>query len=119
MAIQNPLYLYLNLDKVFRAHVKVNLMECSLRSFATSVYKVTKHLGLIFANDAPKIWNDLPDDVRLATSLHSLCTSIPTLISAFPSTLSVALTPAMSQFNDYSSLLFFCLVRLESVFRWR
>ena len=61
--------------------------------FATSVYKSTKHFGLGFACDAPTIWNDLPDDEHLATSLQSvqkeaqnlsLCTSTSTLISAFP-----------------------------------
>ena len=31
----------------------------------------------------------------------------------------MVLTLAMSQFYDYSFLLFFCLVHLESVFRWR
>ena len=39
--------------------------------FAPSVYKSTKHFGLSFAYDAPKIWNDLPDDERLANSHHS------------------------------------------------
>ena len=39
--------------------------------FATSLYKSSKHFGLSFAHDAPKIWNGLPDDVRSATSLHS------------------------------------------------
>ena len=48
----------------------------------------------------------------------SLCKSISTRISAFPG-ISVALTPAMSQVNDYSSLHFFCLVHLESVFKSR
>ena len=38
---------------------------------ATSIYKSFKHFGLSFAYDAPKIWNDLPDDVHSATSLHS------------------------------------------------
>ena len=33
--------------------------------------------------------------------------------------LSMALTPAMSQVNDYSFFCFFCLLCLESVFRWR
>ena len=42
-----------------------------LPHFATSLYKSSKHFGLSFAYDAPKIWNDLPDDVRSATSLHS------------------------------------------------
>ena len=39
--------------------------------FATSIHKSSKHFGLSFTYDAPKIWNDLPDDVRSATSLHS------------------------------------------------
>ena len=39
--------------------------------FTTSLYKSSKHFNLSFAYDAPKIWNDLPDDVRSATSLHS------------------------------------------------
>ena len=39
--------------------------------FATSIYKSSEHFGLSFAYDAPKIWNDLPDDVRAAISLHS------------------------------------------------
>ena len=34
--------------------------------------KSSKHFGLSFAYDAPKIWNDLPDDVHSATSLYSL-----------------------------------------------
>ena len=69
------------------------------------LYK-SNHFGLSFDNDAPKIWNDLPDDVQSATisertskpiSLHkhihpNLC---------FSWFLSVALTPAMSQVNDY------------------
>ena len=57
--------------------------------FATFVYKSTKHFGLSFAYDAPKIWNDLPDDESSATSLHSfrkklICTNISPLISPFP-----------------------------------
>ena len=39
--------------------------------FATSKYKSSKHFGLSSVYDVPKIWNGLPDDVRLATSLHS------------------------------------------------
>ena len=36
-----------------------------------SIYKSTKQFGLSFAYDAPKIWNELPDDVRSATSIAS------------------------------------------------
>ena len=70
--------------------------------FATSVYKSAKHFGLRFAYDAPKIWNDLPDNGNqslLATHLEeaqnlSLCKSIPTLTAAFSLSFSMALTPA-------------------------
>ena len=89
------------------------------------MHKSTKHFGISFAYDAPKIWNDLSDDVHLATSLHSFrnlkAISLHKHIHpnfCFSWYLSVALTPAMSMVNDYSFLLF-CLVCLESVFRWR
>ena len=41
-----------------------------ISQFVTSVHKSTKHFGLSFAYDAPKIWNDLPDDVRSASSAN-------------------------------------------------
>ena len=78
--------------------------------FATSLYKSSKHFGLSFAYDAPKIW----DVVRPLLSTHSEGSSKP--ISShkhthpdfcFPSFLSVALTLAMSQVYDYSFLLLF------------
>ena len=50
--------------------------------FATSVYKSTKHFGLSFAYDAPNIWNDLPDNVCLATSLHSFRKKLKTYLFA-------------------------------------
>ena len=34
-----------------------------------SIYKSKKHFGLSFAYDAPRIWNDLPDDILTAKSL--------------------------------------------------
>ena len=39
--------------------------------YQPSIYKSTKQFGLSFAYDAPKIWNELPDDVRSATSIAS------------------------------------------------
>ena len=39
--------------------------------FHSSVFKSAKHFGHSFAFDAPKIWNDLPQDVRSATSVAS------------------------------------------------
>ena len=39
--------------------------------YQPSIYKSTKQFGLSFAYDAPKIWNEFPDDVRSATSIVS------------------------------------------------
>ena len=50
--------------------------------FATSIYKSSKHFGLSFAYDAPKIWNDLLDGVCLATSLHSFIRKLKTYLFA-------------------------------------
>ena len=50
--------------------------------FATSIYKSFKHFGLSFAFDAPKIWNDLPDDVHSAISLHSFRRKLTTYLFA-------------------------------------
>ena len=50
--------------------------------FATSIYKSSMHFGLSFAYDAPKIWNDLPKDVRSATSLHSFRRKLKTCLFA-------------------------------------
>ena len=51
--------------------------------FATSVYKSSTHFGLSFAYDAPKIWNDLPDDVVHSTaSLHSFRKKLKTYLFA-------------------------------------
>ena len=94
--------------------------------FATTVHKSTKHFGLSFAYDAAKICNDLSDDVRSATSFHSyrkklktypLCTSISILISVFPVSLRGA-DPLCLRLMIIV-FCFFCLVCLESVYRWR
>ena len=50
--------------------------------FATSIYKSSKHFGLSFAYDTPKIWNDLPDDVHSATSLQSFRRKLKTYLFA-------------------------------------
>ena len=39
--------------------------------FILSVHKSTKQFGFGFAYDAPKVWNELPDDISSATSLFS------------------------------------------------
>ena len=52
--------------------------------FATLIYNASKHFELSFAYDVPKIWNDLPDDVRSATSLHSFRSKLKTYLFAQP-----------------------------------
>ena len=39
--------------------------------FVPSILESTKQLGTSFAYDASKIWNDIPGDVSLATSVFS------------------------------------------------
>ena len=45
-----------------------------------SIYKSKKYFGLSFAFDAPRIWNDLPDDVRSAKSLSSFRKKLKTYL---------------------------------------
>ena len=54
--------------------------------YHSSLYKSAKQFGLSFAFDGPKIWNDLPDDVRGATSLASFRRRLKTYLfsKAFP-----------------------------------
>ena len=52
-----------------RASKSGNLL-LEIPQFIPSVHKSARHFGYSFAYDAPKIWNDLPDDVRSATSIH-------------------------------------------------
>ena len=57
---------------VLIAPVEVNMIVWYLKSlFVPSVHKSTRHFGLSFAYDAPKIWNDLPDDVRSNSSVNT------------------------------------------------
>ena len=41
-------------------------------NFTSLIFKSTMHFGLSCANDAPVIWNNLPDNVYSATSLSSI-----------------------------------------------
>ena len=71
MVIQYILYLFLNADKVSITHKsQADGVFLEVSHFATLIYRSSKHFGFCFAHDAPKIWNDLPDEVRSATSLH-------------------------------------------------
>ena len=50
--------------------------------FHSSVFKSAKHFGRSFAFDAPKIWNDLPQDARSATSVASFRKKLKTYLFA-------------------------------------
>ena len=65
----NTLNFSLNPGIVCTELVKVNLMACCLRSRTCHQCMSKKYFGLSFAYDAPRIWNDLPDDVPSAKSL--------------------------------------------------
>ena len=56
-----------------------------------STYKSKKHFGLSFAYDAPRVWNDLPDDVHSAKSLSSFKKKLKTYL-----------------YKSLPSLVFFC-----------
>ena len=76
-------YLHTNCPKYFSPFLKVRQCAYNTRlsqsdgiilhvpQYQPSIYKSTKQFGLSFAYDAPKIWNELPDDVRSATSIAS------------------------------------------------
>ena len=50
--------------------------------FRPSVFKSVKHFDHSFAFDAPKIWNELPHDVRSATSVASSRKKLKTYLFA-------------------------------------
>ena len=110
VAIQNILRLSLNTINcdynTYKSQADGVFLEVS--HFVPSVYKSSKHFGLTFAYDSPKIWNDMP-----LLSTHSEKSSKPVSLNkhihpnfSFSQFLSMAPTLAMSQANDYSFLLF-------------
>ena len=76
-------YLHTNCTQYFSPFLKVRQCAYNTRfsqsdgiilhvpQYQPSIYKSTKQFGLSFAYDAPKIWNELLDDVRSATSITS------------------------------------------------
>ena len=54
--------------------------------YIPSPYKSTKHFSANFSFDAPKIWNDLPADIRSAPSLMSFRSRLKVFIfrKAYP-----------------------------------
>ena len=58
--------------------------------FRSSVFKSVKHFDHSFAFDAPKIWNELPHDVRSAASVASFRKKLKTYLfaKAYPHRLS-------------------------------
>ena len=104
-------YLHTNCPKYFSPFLKVR--QCAYNTqlsqfdgtilhvpqYQQFIYKSTKQFGLSFAYDAPKIWNELPDDVRSATSIASFrkkTQSIPIL----PSLSSLVISTSYGVFRD-------------------
>ena len=58
----------------------VNTLQFLL--FHSSAFKSAKHFGHSFAFDAPKIWNELPQDIRSATSVASFRKKLKTYLFA-------------------------------------
>ena len=52
-----------------RSHLDCQYL--TIPPFHSSVFKSVKHFSHSFALDAPKIWNELPNDVHSATSVAS------------------------------------------------
>ena len=82
-AIQNILRLSINLDIVSITHEKAKLMVCSLRSHNLHLQHISPLSILPSAlRMMLQFWNDLPDDVRLATSLHTFRKKLKTYLFA-------------------------------------
>ena len=82
------------------------LHEISLS--ASPVQKSTKHFGLSFAYEAPKIWIHLPEDVCIYVENLSLCKRIYKLVRyVFPQSFSVVLKPAVSLCEQKKKLGFY------------
>ena len=58
-------------SKYNTTHGNSNSVLFIVPQFVPSIYKSRKQYGLTFSFDAPKIWNDLPAEVRSVSSLHS------------------------------------------------
>ena len=72
VVVLNISSLFLKLNRMSTIHIKVKLKVCCSRFHTLPhQYELTKYFGFSFAYDAPKIRNDLPDDVSLATSLQT------------------------------------------------
>ena len=77
--------------------------------FSLQTYNLSSYKALSLTYDAPKIWNDLPDDAATFHSSRnqlqslSLCTSISILISSFPNY--SPLTLAITQIKRYKNTI--------------
>ena len=81
----------------------------------SSLYKSAKQFGLSFAFDGPKQWNDLPHDVRGATSLASFRRRLKTFLKGFPTIASHTLLCLLGydlamSLDSWFFLYFLCLV---------
>ena len=63
-----------------RSHPELQYLTVPL--FRSSVFKSVKHFDHSFAFDAPKIWNELPHDVRSAASVASFRKKLKTYLFA-------------------------------------
>ena len=63
-------------------HSHPDLQYLTVPRFHSSVFKSAKHFGYSFVFDAPKIWNDLPQDVRSSTSVASFRKKLKTYLFA-------------------------------------
>ena len=70
------------LDRVLTYKNLIYLLNLQVPPFHSSVFKSAKHFGHSFAFDALKIWNDLPQDVRSATSVASFRKKLKTYLFA-------------------------------------
>ena len=110
-------FLHTNCPKYFSPFLKVRQCAYNTRlnqsdgiilhvpQYQPSIYKSTKQFGLSFAYDAPKIWNELPDNVRSATSIASFRKKLKAYLfcQAYPPHMafSVMSTIAMDKDNDF------------------
>ena len=116
MVIQNILCLSFNVDIVFITHIKVKLMVCCLRFHTLTIQNIS--LQSILASALLMMLQRfgmicLMIYILPLLSTHSERSSKPISLHKHirpnfyvSQHLSVALTPAMSQVNDYSFLLF-------------
>jgi len=76
-------YIHTGLPKYFSSHLSLYTCPANTRrsnpgnlflnkpSYTASIHKSKVHFNNSFANDGPSLWNDLPQDVRLASTMFT------------------------------------------------